>query len=118
MTEDFAQSILKIGEGRTGLALEILRLKPSLGKKLNLDDLSPLHLALGNGHTNTVRRLVKHDSDLIRIPGREGITLLHYAVEKEDIDLLIYFLIVCPSSINDWTVRDETAVHIAVRNSF
>ncbi|CAA2963909.1 ankyrin repeat-containing BDA1-like [Olea europaea subsp. europaea] len=103
-------------EGRTGLALEILRLKPLLGKKLNLDGLSPLHLALSNGHTNTVRRLVKHNPDLIRVPGREGITLLHYAVENEDIDLLIYFLLICPSSINDMTVRDETVVHIAVRN--
>ncbi|CAI9784616.1 unnamed protein product [Fraxinus pennsylvanica] len=103
-------------EGRTGLALEILRLKPSLGKKLNLDGLSPLHLALGNGHTNTVKRLVKHDPDLIRVPGREGITLLHYTVEKEEIDLLIYFLLLCPLSIFDLTVRDETVVHIAVRN--
>ncbi|CAI9784606.1 unnamed protein product [Fraxinus pennsylvanica] len=104
-------------EGRTGLALEILRLKPSLGKKLNLDGLSPLHLALGNGHTNTGRRLVKHDPKLIRVQGREGITLLHYAVEKEEIDLLIYFLLICPLSIYDLTVRDETAVHIAVRNN-
>ncbi|XP_022880887.1 ankyrin repeat-containing protein BDA1-like [Olea europaea var. sylvestris] len=103
-------------QGRTSLALEILRLKPLLGKKLNLDGLSPLHLALSNGHTNTVRRLVKHNPVLIRVPGREGITLLHYAVEKEDIDLLIYFLLICPSSINDMTVRDETVVHIAVRN--
>ncbi|CAI9784619.1 unnamed protein product [Fraxinus pennsylvanica] len=103
-------------EGRTGLALEILRLKPSLGKKLNLDGFSPLHLALDNGHTNTVKRLVKRDLELIRVQGREGITLLHYAVEKNNIDLLIYFLLVCPSSIHDLTVRDETAVHIAVRN--
>ncbi|XP_022881209.1 ankyrin repeat-containing protein BDA1-like [Olea europaea var. sylvestris] len=104
-------------EGRTNLALEILRLKPSLGKKLNLDGLSPLHLALDKGHTNTVKRLIKHNLNLIRVPGREGITLLHYAVEKEEIDLLIYFLLICPLSINDLTVRDETAVHIAVINN-
>ncbi|CAI9784605.1 unnamed protein product [Fraxinus pennsylvanica] len=78
---------------------------------------SPLHLALGNGHTNTVRRLVKHDPELIRVQGREGITLLHYAVEKEEIDLLIYFLLICPLSLFDLTVRDETVVHIAVRNN-
>ncbi|CAI9784600.1 unnamed protein product [Fraxinus pennsylvanica] len=70
-------------EGNTGLALEISRLKPSPGKKLNLSGPSPLHLALGKGHTNTVRRLVKHDPELICVPGREGITLLHYAVEKK-----------------------------------
>ncbi|CAA2993835.1 ankyrin repeat-containing BDA1-like [Olea europaea subsp. europaea] len=104
-------------EGRTRLALEILRLKPSLGKKLNLDGLSPLHLALDKGHTNTVKRLVKHDPGLVRVPGREGITLLHYVVKKEEIDLLIYFLLVCQHSIYDLTVRDETAAHIAVRNN-
>ncbi|XP_022882245.1 ankyrin repeat-containing protein BDA1-like [Olea europaea var. sylvestris] len=104
-------------EGRTSLALEILRLKPSLGKKLNLDGLSPLHKALDKGHTNTVKQLVKHDPGLVRVPGREGITLLHYAVKKEEIDLLIYFLLVCPHSIHDLTVRDETAAHIAVRNN-
>ncbi|CAA2968110.1 ankyrin repeat-containing BDA1-like [Olea europaea subsp. europaea] len=63
-------------EGRTNLAFEILRLKPSLGKKLNLDGLCPLHLALDNGHTNTVKRLVKHDPDLVRVPRRAGNTLL------------------------------------------
>ncbi|CAI9784609.1 unnamed protein product [Fraxinus pennsylvanica] len=104
-------------EGHIGLALEILRLKPSLGKKLNLDGLSPLHLALGNGHTNSVRRLVKHDPELIRVQRREGIALLHYLVEKEEIDLLIYFLLICPLSIYELTVRDETTVHIAVRNN-
>ncbi|CAI9784601.1 unnamed protein product [Fraxinus pennsylvanica] len=31
--------------GRTGLALEILRLKPSLGKKLNIDEHDPLNKA-------------------------------------------------------------------------
>ncbi|XP_022891765.1 ankyrin repeat-containing protein BDA1-like [Olea europaea var. sylvestris] len=59
-------------EGHTNLALEILRLKPSLGKKLNLDGLSPLHLALDNGHTNTVKRLLKHDPDLVRVQGGQG----------------------------------------------
>ncbi|KAL2544235.1 Ankyrin repeat family protein [Forsythia ovata] len=96
-------------EGRTHLALEIFRLKPSLGKKLNLDGLSPLDLALRNEHTSTVKRLVKYYPELIRVQGREGITPLHYVVETEDIDLLIEFLIVCPSSIKDLTVRDETA---------
>ncbi|CAA2961428.1 ankyrin repeat-containing BDA1-like [Olea europaea subsp. europaea] len=104
-------------EGRTDLALEIWRLKPSLGKKLNLDGLSPLHLALNKGHIDAVKRLIKHDSDLVHVPGREGITLLHCAVEKEEIDLLIYFLLTCPLSIFDLTIRDETVVHIAIRNN-
>ncbi|CAA3022948.1 ankyrin repeat-containing BDA1-like [Olea europaea subsp. europaea] len=102
-------------EGRTDLALEILRLKLSLGKKLNLDGLSPLDLALHNEHASTVERIVNHDPNLIRVPGRGGITPLHYVVETEKVDLLIKFLMECPSSIKDFTIRDETAVHIAVR---
>ncbi|KAL2544231.1 Ankyrin repeat family protein [Forsythia ovata] len=102
-------------EGRTHLALEILRLKSSLGKKLNLDGLSPLDLALHNGRTATVRGLISYDPNLIRVQGRGGITPLHYVVEMENIELLIRFLLECPSSIKDLTVRYETAVHIAVR---
>ncbi|KAL2517195.1 Ankyrin repeat family protein [Abeliophyllum distichum] len=102
-------------EGHTRLALEILRLKPSLGKKLNLDGLSPLDLALRNGHTATVKGLIRYDLNLIRVQGREGITPLHHVVEMENIELLIRFLLECPSSIKDLTVRYETAVRIAVR---
>ncbi|KAL2517188.1 Ankyrin [Abeliophyllum distichum] len=102
-------------EGHTRLALEILRLKPSLGKNLNLHGLSPLDMALRNNHTATVKGLIRYDPELIRVQGRGGITPLHYVVEMEIIDLLTRFLLECPSSINDLTVRQETAVHIAVR---
>ncbi|KAL2544242.1 Ankyrin repeat family protein [Forsythia ovata] len=102
-------------QGHTRLALEMLRLKPSLGKKLNLDGLSPLDMALRHGRTATVRGLISYDPNLIRVQGRGGITPLHYVVEMENIDLLIRFLLECPSSIKDLTVRQETAVHIAVR---
>ncbi|CAI9784608.1 unnamed protein product [Fraxinus pennsylvanica] len=68
-------------------------------------------------HITTVKRHVRHDPDLIRVPGRGGITPLHYAAESDDnINLLIRFLIVYQSSIKDVTIRDEPAVHIAVRN--
>lgn len=50
--------------GQTNLALEIINLKPSLARKLNLDGLSPLHLALLNGHFDTVKRLIKLDKNL------------------------------------------------------
>ncbi|KAL2544177.1 ankyrin [Forsythia ovata] len=102
-------------EGHTRLALEMLRLKPSLGKKLNLAGLSPLDMALRNERTATVKGLIRYDPELIRVQGRGGITPLHYVVEMENIDLLIRFLLECPSSIKDLTVRQETAVHIAVR---
>lgn len=81
----FAQTPLHYAacEGRTNIALEILRLKLLIGKKLNLDGLSLLDLALHNGHESTAKRLVNHDPNLIRVLGREGITPLPYVTEKK-----------------------------------
>ncbi|KAL7188458.1 hypothetical protein ACSBR1_038336 [Camellia fascicularis] len=104
--------------GQIDFALEILRLKPSFGKKLNPEGLSPLHLALQNKHFETMRRLVKFDSELIRVKGREGLTPLHFVAKTDDQDnLLSEFLDVCSSSINDVTIHEETALHIAVKSS-
>ncbi|KAI7988550.1 Ankyrin repeat-containing protein BDA1 [Camellia lanceoleosa] len=104
--------------GQIDFALEILRLKPSFGKKLNPEGLSPLHLALQNKHSETVRRLVKFDSELIRVKGREGLTPLHFVAKTGDQDdLLSGFLDVCSSSINDVTIHEETTLHIAAKCS-
>ncbi|XP_059641312.1 ankyrin repeat-containing protein BDA1-like [Cornus florida] len=102
--------------GHTHFAVEMIRLMPSFGRKLNPDGFSPLHLALRNGHAETVMRLINIDSDLIRVQGKEGITPLHYVAEKNDFSLLAEFLCACPASVQDLTVRGETAVHVAVRN--
>ncbi|KAK4338186.1 hypothetical protein RND71_042673 [Anisodus tanguticus] len=92
--------------GQTQFAIEILSLKPSFGRKLNSD-----------GHVETVKRLIKHDPQLIRVQGRERITPLHYIAETENINLLGEFLYACPASINDLTLRGETALHVAVKTS-
>ncbi|KAI7988549.1 Ankyrin repeat-containing protein BDA1 [Camellia lanceoleosa] len=111
--------------GQTDFALEILRLKPSFGKKLKPEGLSPLHLALQNKHSETMRRLVKFvpirkkkfDSELICVKGREGLTPLHFVAKTNDPDnLLSEFLHVC-SSINDVTIHEKTALHIVVKSS-
>ncbi|KAI7989637.1 Ankyrin repeat-containing protein BDA1 [Camellia lanceoleosa] len=47
----------------------------------------------------------------------ESFTPLHYVAEKGDIDLLDKFLLACLESIMDRTIRDETALHIVVKNS-
>ncbi|KAH7865827.1 hypothetical protein Vadar_011770 [Vaccinium darrowii] len=63
--------------GHTDFAIEILRLKPSFGRKLNPDGLSSLHLALINDKFETVKRLIKFDKELIQVKGREGANSLH-----------------------------------------
>ncbi|KAA8525986.1 hypothetical protein F0562_007914 [Nyssa sinensis] len=103
--------------GHTHFAIEIMSLKPSFGRKLNPDGFSPVDLALQNGHYMTVRRLIELDGELLRVQGRQRITPLHYVAEKDNIYLLDEFLLACPTSIQDLTIRRETAVHIAVRNS-
>ena len=101
--------------GRTNFVIEILSLKPSFGRKLNPDGLSPLHLALQNGYIETVKRVIKFDKELAWVKGRERFTLLHFAAETDNAGMLVELLCVCPESILDVTVRDETALHIAVK---
>ncbi|KAL7168329.1 hypothetical protein ACSBR2_038718 [Camellia fascicularis] len=127
--------------GHAHFALEMMRLKPSFSKKLNPEGVSSLDLALRKSEdlrrnledldmpnkeeisklrkelTQTITQLINFDKELIRVKGRESFTPLHYVSEKGDIDLLAEFLLACPESIMDRTNRDETALHIAVKNS-
>ncbi|XP_059654743.1 ankyrin repeat-containing protein BDA1-like [Cornus florida] len=111
--------------GQVHFAIEIFSLKPSFGRKLNPNGLSPLHLAVPSGlaepltraqQAETAIRLINIDRELIRVQGRGRMTPLHYAAERNKFDLLAEFLCACPLSIEDLTIRGETALHVAVRN--
>ncbi|MED6126043.1 hypothetical protein PIB30_074548 [Stylosanthes scabra] len=97
-----------------------MRLKPSFGSKLNEQGLSPIHIALQNNHHNVVRRLVQINKELVRVRGRESVTPLHYVCgsgeSEENMTLLIDLLKACPDSIEDVNIRNETALHIALKN--
>ena len=102
--------------GHIQFSLEMMGLKPSFARKPNLDGFSPIHLALQNGHIELVRRLIQADGDLVRVKGRERLTPLHYVVAKGDhLDLLDEFLLICPDSLTDVTIQNETALHIALK---
>ncbi|XP_059441853.1 ankyrin repeat-containing protein BDA1-like [Corylus avellana] len=103
--------------GQTQFAMEIVRLKPSLARKLNQDSFSPMHLALQNNQTQVVRRLLDADKDLVRVQGKEGTTPLHYVARTGNLPLLAEFRKVCPMSIKDVTIRGETALHFALNNN-
>ncbi|RID45854.1 hypothetical protein BRARA_I02549 [Brassica rapa] len=102
-------------KGQTHFAMELMTLKPLLASKLNVSGFSPMHLALQNNHIQLVR-VVALDSSLVRIKGRGRITPLHHVAQTGDAELLSELLLGCPSSIEDLTIKCETAVHIAVKN--
>ncbi|KAL4336291.1 hypothetical protein GQ457_07G018240 [Hibiscus cannabinus] len=105
---------IAVTAGHLDFAVEVLNLKSSFARKLNKDGYSPIHLALKN--ETAVLRLVETDKDLIRVKGRGGCTPLHYAAEHGNLHLLANFLIDCPGSIQDVTIRNETALHVAAKN--
>ncbi|KAL3530145.1 hypothetical protein ACH5RR_009467 [Cinchona calisaya] len=108
---------LAASAGHTDFAIEVLRLKPSFGKKPNPDGFIPLVLALRNAKFSTVSELVTYDPELIRVKGKLGFTPLHYVAEAETDDYVKHleeFLLKCPESIEDLTIQQQTAVHIAV----
>ncbi|XWS66265.1 hypothetical protein CRYUN_Cryun05aG0184700 [Craigia yunnanensis] len=91
--------------------------EPSFARKLNQDVFSPIHVALQNEHIETVLRLLAVDKDLVRVKGKEGYTALHCVAEEGNLDLLAQFLQDCPVSIEDLTIRNQTALHIAAQNN-
>ena len=104
--------------GNVPFAMEMMRLKPSLVSKPNPDGFSPLHLALQREQIEMVRRLLQVNGDLVRMKAKEGMTLLHYAIITYDhLDLLVEFLSLCPHSIEDVTIQNKTALHIALKHN-
>ncbi|CAN6878521.1 unnamed protein product [Brassica oleracea] len=103
-------------KGQTHFAMELMNLKPSLALKLNVSGFSPMHLALQNNHIRMVRGFLAMDSSLVSIKGRGRITPLHYVAQLGNEELLSEFLFACPSSVEDLTIKCETAVHVAVKS--
>ncbi|WZZ75001.1 hypothetical protein YC2023_086371 [Brassica napus] len=61
-------------------------------------------------------RVIALDSSLVSIKGRGRITPLHHVARIGDAELLSELLFACPSSVEDLTIKCETALHIAVKN--
>ncbi|KAF3590344.1 hypothetical protein DY000_02026217 [Brassica cretica] len=81
--------------------------------KLNVSGYSPMHLALQVNHVRMVRGFIAMDSSLVSIKGRGRSTPLHHVARIGDAELLF----ACPSSVEDLTIKCETALHIACPSS-
>ncbi|XP_043719622.1 ankyrin repeat-containing protein BDA1-like [Telopea speciosissima] len=112
--------------------MEILNLKPSFSMKLNQDGFSPMHLASTYGCLEVVKLLLKADNGrrlekmkkilavdgdhLCNLKGKGRMTPLHCASIAGHVDVLNEFLFHCPKSIMDLTSKEETALHLALKN--
>ncbi|XP_075633925.1 ankyrin repeat-containing protein BDA1-like [Castanea sativa] len=102
--------------GHIPFSIEMMKLKPSFVSKPNPNGHCPIHLALGNGHTEMVCQLLQHNADLVHVKGMECMTPRHYAAKTNDhLTLLEIFLSICPDSITDVTKRNEATLHIALK---
>lgn len=90
----------------------------SFAWKLNQDLFTPLHLAVQQGHTKTALRLVNNvvSGDIVRVKGENGVTPFLSAAELGNIELLLMFLSVCPKSMEDVSIQNETCLHLALKN--
>ncbi|KAG8480415.1 hypothetical protein CXB51_025072 [Gossypium anomalum] len=99
-------------------AMEMMNLKPSFARKLNHQGLSPLHIALREGHKEMALRFLEINKDLVRVRGKKGNTPLHYLCKVgNQLDLLDTFLEASPDCLQDVTIKNRTALHIAIENN-
>ncbi|KAG4127534.1 hypothetical protein ERO13_D10G221100v2 [Gossypium hirsutum] len=57
-------------EGCIRFAMEMMNLKPAFARKLNQQGLSPLHIAVKQGHKEMALRFLEMDKDLGRVKGK------------------------------------------------
>lgn len=50
--------------------MEMMNLKPAFARKLNQQGLSPLHIAVKQGHKEMALRFLEMDNDLVRVKGK------------------------------------------------
>ncbi|KAH1045703.1 hypothetical protein J1N35_036487 [Gossypium stocksii] len=99
-------------------AMEMMNLKPAFARKLNQQGLSPLHIAVKQGHKEMALRFLEMDKDLVRVKGKNGKTPLHFISEAGNHDgMLDRILEICPQCIQDVTIENRNALHIAVENN-
>ncbi|KAK5785996.1 hypothetical protein PVK06_040620 [Gossypium arboreum] len=91
-------------EGCIEFAMEMMNLKPSFARKLNHQGLSPLHIAVRKGHKKMALRFLEIDKDLVPVRGKKAWSVGYISGSF-------------PDCIQDVTIENRTALHIAVQNN-
>ncbi|MBA0665288.1 hypothetical protein Goklo_005167 [Gossypium klotzschianum] len=98
--------------------MEMMNLKPAFARKVNQQGLSPLHIAVKQGHKEMALRFLEMDNDLVRVKGKNGKTPLHFLSEAGNHDgMLDRILEICPQCIQYVPIENRNALHIAVENN-
>lgn len=98
-------------------AKEIARLKPSFITQIDSYGYNPLHLAAEKGQVEILRDFLGILQPEIKfMQGKENRTPLHFAVISGEVEAVSLLLHNYPDCILDLTVKDETALHLAVKN--
>ncbi|XP_021765782.1 ankyrin repeat-containing protein BDA1-like [Chenopodium quinoa] len=99
-------------------AREIASLRPSFITKIDRFGYSPIHLAAETGQVEMVRNLLEKLAPTKKelTKGKENRTPLHVAVISGKVEVVKFLVKYYPSCIMDTTTRNETALHLAVKN--
>ncbi|KAL7184075.1 hypothetical protein ACSBR2_026280 [Camellia fascicularis] len=96
-------------------SIEALSKQPGLAEELNLDGLTPLHLACQEGHSEIVDNLIKSNRNLCNLKAKNnGLIPLHVAAMKGKVEIVKLLVDACPESVKEATAVGETCLHLAV----
>ncbi|KAI6706432.1 hypothetical protein NL676_009394 [Syzygium grande] len=103
--------------GHSDFVRELLKLMPKFAEKVNTDGFSPLHIAAARGDVEIARELLTVGRHLCTVKGWERRIPLHYAIVKGELNIMKVLLSFSPESVEETTAREETALHLAVKNN-
>ncbi|KAF8028606.1 hypothetical protein BT93_E1289 [Corymbia citriodora subsp. variegata] len=105
--------------GHSNFVQEILKLMLKLAEKVNADGFSLLHIAAARGDVETAREILRggRPQHLCLVKGRERRIPLHCAAANGEVGAMKELLSASPESIEETTAREETPLHLTVKNN-
>ncbi|KAL3738985.1 hypothetical protein ACJRO7_020387 [Eucalyptus globulus] len=103
--------------GHLDFVRELLKLMPEFVEKVNAYGLGLLHIAAVRGDVEIAREILRVGQHLCSVKGRERRNPLHCAVIIGELDVMKVQLSALPESVKEITAREETVLHLAMKNN-